>query len=215
MSRQPNSNPPRRGDCTHTVDWTSENGRARAATRGESVRLSLSAEPLQCPLLSLLPPPPGTPLALSQLPDGLEAQLRASATAYVGVPAGEQACSVLRNRASIPCELFSGRIVQAMLASTQALADRAAANLAQLRAIAAAMSPAELAVPAWMARFQEQPRLLDEHLVAAYMGVAASGTSLRTALEAGTVCDQAYLMFFQQSYGDLARFLCRGRTRWR
>ena len=148
-------------------------------------------------------------MALCQLPDGLEAQLRASASAFVDVPAGEQACSVLRNRASIPCELFSGRIVQAMLASTQALAGRAAANLAHLRAAASAMTPAELAVPAWMARFQEQPRLLDEHLVAAYTGVTASGASLRTALEAGTVCDQAYLGFIQQSNGDLARFLCQ------
>ena len=73
------------------------------------------------------------------------------------------------------------------------------------------MSPADLAVPAWMARFQELPRLLDEHLVAAYAGVAASGASLRTAMEAGTVCNQVFLRFIQQSYGDLARFLCRGQ----
>ena len=135
------------------------------------------------------------------------------------VPTGEQVFAFLRDHAAIPCELLSGTIVHVMLPSTQTLADRAAENLVGLRAAAAAMSQAELADPlAWMARSQEMPRLLDEHLMAALAGVASSGASLlrlQSALDAdglGTVCDQAYLRFMQQSNGNLARFLCQAQS---
>ena len=174
------------------------------------------------PPRALLSPPPspiGSIISLSQLPDGLEAQLRASAAASMDVPAGEQAYDFLRDHAAIPCELLSRNIVHVMLPSTQALADIAAANLFRLRAAAAAMSPAELANPlAWMARSQELPRQLDEHLMVVFAGVASSGASLvrlHSALDAdglGTVCDQAFQRFMQQSNSDLARFLCQAQS---
>ena len=137
------------------------------------------------------------------------------------VPAGEQAYDFLRDHAAIPCELLSGNIVHDMLSSTQALTDRAAENLERLRSATAAMSRAELANPlAWMACSQELPRQLDEHLMAALAGVAFSGASLlrlQSALEPGpdglgTVCDQVFLRFIQQSNGDVARFLCQAQS---
>ena len=166
------------------------------------------------PLLS----PPPSPLG-RQLPDGLEAQLKTSAGSYMDSPAGEQAYAFLRNHAAIPCELLSSvHIIQAELFSTHALADRATANLALLRSATASMTAAELAEPfTWMARSQELSRQIDEHLMMAFAGVIANGTLLRTALEAGsggagTVCDQAYLTFLQQSNGALARFLCHAQS---
>ena len=177
--------------------YKSDVWRLRRNTKRRRTSAERSAEPSPRPLLSPLPPPIGAPLALSQLPDWLEAQLKASARAYMDIPVGE------------PCEVLSGH-AQAMLASTQSLADRAATNLALLRSAAAAMSPAELAEPlAWMARSQEIPRQLDEHLMMAFAGVTANGASLRTAMEAGPGCDPR---FIQQSNGDLARFLCQAQS---
>ena len=169
--------------------------------------------PCQKRLLSPPQSPPDSLLALSQLPAGLEAQLRASASAYMDLPAGEQAFAFLRLHAAIDCEILSQHFGQATLLAVQAQAGGVAANLAQLRASAAAMTAAELAEPlAWMDRSHELSRLLDEHLMVAYASVAANRASMRCLRMASeTVCDQAYLGFIQKSNGDLARFLCQAQ----
>ena len=193
-----------------------------AGGRETSPSLSAQSPAPSQPLLS--PPPPSDTAHLSQLPDGLEAQLRASAAAYEDLPLAERLFSFLSEQAAVRFLDASAQLVAVMAPFTLALAQNARANHAALRAAVSAMSPEQLAEPhAWMARSQELPRVLDEHLVFLFAGVAANGASIRAGEEIlrtlppgsqllPTVCEQAYAEFIKQSNSDMARFVSQAQS---